>query len=298
MMFNRVRPRSDDLTMSKGWIAPAIWTLFVTIVLPTCATAVISGKSSVEKVLTAFTQPLFLLLFFSLVTALCLIRNGQRSLGWLLLLVSIFGWLSSTGVVVDRLLNHWESQIAGTPLDAMDPFDYVVVLGGGTSLSPDGRSQLSEAGDRVLFGAELYLKGYAKHLVTTGDALVMSGTLSGTRPPEDYPSAHTKKIWSKLNIPPEAVLTLGGENTSQELASLRERPEWWREKRCGLITSAFHMPRAMRLAKKVGVEVLPLNANYMGDLGPIVVEDFLPDAAKAYRIKLLVKEWSAAIVSR
>jgi uncharacterized SAM-binding protein YcdF (DUF218 family) len=281
-----------------GWSMPTAAVVASTIILPVIATFIVSGKSSMEKLLTNMTQPLFLSIATALIVGLVLIRRAERLCGLLLMLGATTLWILSSSLVTSHLMQVWESSVETTKPSVDEPFDFVIVFGGGTSVSPTGRSQFGNAGDRVGYAAQLYFQGAAKHLVTTGDTMIASGTLSGTFDQKDDPSFQTKQIWMQLGIPDEAISEIPGENTFSEIASLKQRPELWQGKRCGLITSAFHMHRTMRLAKQAGVVALPIAADYRAGVGPITINHFFPETEGLARLQLLIKEWLAMRMGR
>jgi uncharacterized SAM-binding protein YcdF (DUF218 family) len=207
-------------------------------------------------------------------------------------------WCVSTPLFASFLFRFWEGPYR-VPTTISTPLDYVVVLGGGTSKDPNRRAQFSDAGDRVGYAARLYLTGKAKHLVTTGDVLQVTGTLFGKFDSSDDPSNQTKQIWSDLGIPAEAIFDLPGQNTSAEMAALKTHPEWWRDGRCAIVTSAFHMPRAMKLAERAGVNVVPIAADFRGGGdGPLTLNAFMPNASELQRVQTVFKEWIALRISR
>src|SRR5690606_1181865 len=75
----------------------------------------------------------------------------------------------------------------------------------------------------------------------------------------------TTEIWRQWAVPDDRILQIHGTNTREEMAAIRqladEHPDW---KRLGLVTSAWHMARAMRLAEKHGLSLEPLPANFRG----------------------------------
>jgi len=289
--------RASSTTWSDWW-KPAFRITAIAIVMPLVATAWISGKSSVEKLLTLFAQPYFVFLMVVLVIGFVLLRRGQKGVGWLLIVAVASLWLASTSIVVSPVFRNWERSVTPSIPTSDKPFDYVVVLGGGTTKTPDGSARFGEAGDRVGYAAMLFKEGKTKNLITTGDTLTVSGTLSGSHGPDDDPSTQTRKIWNALGIPNENIFEVAGQNTFTELSSLREHPEWWKGKRCGLVTSAFHLPRAMRLAEQAGVHVEPLAADYRSNESPLMVQNFFPDVGELEKLNVLLKEWIAIRIRR
>ena len=283
---------------NRSWLKPTCCVLFVTVCLPIIATAAISGKSSVEKMLTTMIQPLFLAIVTALAIGIVLMRREERRIGWLTVCGAVLMWILGSHVFVSKLIMKWESSTQTIVPTIAEPIEYVIVLGGGTGLTPDGRAQFGQSGDRVGYAARLYLTGIAKNLVTTGDTLQLTGSLSGRFEPQDDPSQQTKQIWMELGIPAHAISELPGQNTSAEMAALREHPEYWRDKRCGILTSALHLPRAMNLAEKAGVQALPIAADYRSSSGPLTLIKFLPEASELVKLQALMKEWIAMRISR
>ncbi len=281
-----------------GWLTSTFYVLFTTVGLPLAATFALSGKTSVEKMLTSMVQPLFVAIIVALAIGVRLIQRDERRMGWLLVCGGCLMWLLSSLFFESFLIRALESSIQSSVPSKNNPFDYVIVLGGGTSVAPDGRAQFGQAGDRVGYAARLYLAGIAKNLVTTGDNLILSGSLSGEFKPHDDPSQQTKQIWIELGIPAAVISELPGQNTSSEMAAIKEHPEYWQGKRCGILTSAFHLPRAMKLAERAGVRASPIAADYRSSGGPWTVSLFLPEADGLVRLQMIFKEWIAMRISR
>ena len=63
---------------------PTSCVLFATVCLPLIATAAMSGKSSVEKMLTNMIQPLFVAIVVALMIGMTLLRRDERRVGWLI----------------------------------------------------------------------------------------------------------------------------------------------------------------------------------------------------------------------
>lgn len=281
-----------------GWFKSTVFVLFATICLPLIATFGVNGKSSVEKLVTNMAQPLFISIVTVFAIGIGLIRRNETKVGWLLLFGSCLMWILSSSIVGSYVVKTWEASAETTVLSVDEPFDYVVVFGGGTRVSPSGRAQLSSAGDRVGYAASLYLSGIAKHLVTTGDNLVISGSLTSGFKTEDDPSYQTKQVWQSFGVPADAIFELPGQNTSSEVAALREHTEYWQDKRCAILTSASHMPRALALARRAGIRVLPIAADYRTSTDPLTINQFFPEAENLGRLQLIFKEWLAMRISR
>jgi uncharacterized SAM-binding protein YcdF (DUF218 family) len=146
------------------------------------------------------------------------------------------------------------------PIDplAQGPFDAVIVLGGGTATAPNGQAELLNAADRVAIGARLFLTGRTPWLITSGSAD------RELYPRQRSPAENTTQIWTDLGIPAERIVQIPGVDTEGEMIALSKlaRERGWQK--LGVVTSAWHLPRALNLAQRHGVHVAPLPADFRG----------------------------------
>lgn len=263
-----------------------IW-LTPTLVFPLLG-GLVEGHATFEKIVTAWLMPVGVC--WILLLTLTLFLWNQR-LYWstriALLTLAVFT-LASNGLASSWLIGSLERRHAAWRLDRDEPLDVVIVLGGHTRSNPAyGRV---EAYDRVLYGAEIYLQNKTKRLITTGASGI---------PGRPDPSTDTKALWMRLGIPEEAITTVGGPNTSAEMAELKKLLADSNGQRIGLLTSAYHLPRAMRLAKAAGLDVIPVAADHFCDPDePLRFQMFVPSGEAIYTSTLAMKEYLAALVGR
>lgn len=246
-----------------------------------------------EKVLTALILPCGLLWLALLAVIFLAWRKRLRGLTTLLLAI----WVAYSAAG-----NEWTGMFLcrwlGREFAHIDPikqghFDAIFVLGGGVDLLPNGQAQLNSAGDRVVLAARLYHASQTQILIAAGGPPNDSGT-------ETIGVAHaTQRIWQDLGIPKTHILRLPGRNTREEIAAIRklhdERPEW---KRVGLVTSAWHMPRAMRLAERASLHLHPLPADSRGLPPSRTLTAFIPSGYALRQNELAVKEMLAALAGQ
>jgi uncharacterized SAM-binding protein YcdF (DUF218 family) len=170
----------------------------------------------------------------------------------------------------------------------------VVVLGGGTDRGPQ-RVQVSKAGDRVVLAAQLLRDGRANLLVTTGSSIPSMG------PPRDL-TEETLRLWESLGVDPERVVRLPEpKNTSEELRAVAAWARAHRIEQVGLLTSAWHLPRAEALARKQGLDTVALPADFRSDLdawtwpGPV---DLIPSGIGFARVHRAVWEFVGRAAGR
>lgn len=164
--------------------------------------------------------------------------------------------LAGNPYVGSSLLRQLESPYYAAE-ELVAPLDALVVLGGGTGLSPGGRPAVGLHGDRLLRPATLYHEGKVGTLITTGRSITED---EGER----LLSRETSLLWQGLKIPAEAIIEVPEpRNTNEELiavaALLAQHPEW---RRIGLCTSASHLPRALGEARAVGLDLIPVPCDF------------------------------------
>lgn len=252
----------------------------------------------VEKLLTTFAMPItFLWLVLWAVVAFTWMSQHKRFAA----ILSIV-WLGFT-LVTSPLTSHFlaarlERGIEDIQVDAVPALDAIVVLGGGTTESPNGRAVVGGAGERVILGARLFHAGKTPLLVTTGENIKSLRVDQPGRPERDG-ADETKEIWISLSVPEEKIKMMGGRNTREEMQVLKA----WRqglpdEAQIGLITSAWHMPRAIRLAEKEGLKFIPLPADYIAGRPPANIIELLPSGGSAGKLEMILKEYLAWLVGR
>lgn len=176
-------------------------------------------------------------------------------------------------------------------------FDAIVVLGGGIrergTLRPT--VELSdESRHRALCGIELYQQHAASMLVMTGgDARIF-----GVGPKE----APAMKEWAvRLGVPSEAILVDDQARTTYENA-IGTRRVLGSATSIVLVTSAYHIPRAMALFKKQGFEVVPSACGFhsknrlMDVWDELTIFDFVPSSWALQRMTDVVEEAAGIVV--
>ena len=144
---------------------------------------------------------------------------------------SLFG----SSFFADRLIGSLEDQFLNDRPLQMEPFDVLVVLGGGTTSTKAARNQLGSNGDRIAVAAQMYHAGKVERIILTGKNIV---EIHGSEFSE--PSQQAKELLISLGVDPDRLDEAGGRNTYEEMQSLAERLD--PNQRIGLITSAWHLP--------------------------------------------------------
>jgi uncharacterized SAM-binding protein YcdF (DUF218 family) len=237
-----------------------------------------------SKLFWALARPLNFLFFLAL-AGMIAGRFGFRKIRTLALAISIGSFaLFGFTQLPDYMLYRLETTVPAGQIPAAPAA--IVVLGGGLgSQSAAGGTgyQLAEAADRLVTGLELKRLHPQARLIYSGG----SGTLVADQPPETVGAL-------------AMVRALYGDDRGMELES-RSRTTFENavevHKMLGdtagpllLVTSAFHLPRAVGCFRQLGMEVIPVPTDFRAD-APVF--PYLTDEApnQFLKMSLLVKEF-------
>lgn len=244
----------------------------------------------VEKMLTRMVMPTGLVAGL-LVFGIVLTRAwGQTAGAWMFATVLMLYWLSSNTVTSNWLSAQLEHPYPSIDPATVEPFDAIIVLGGSTSSNDRGHVWLYKDGERVMLAARLFHQGKVDQLITTGRVYDWS-------PGVDM-SVATHKIWTDLGIPPDRITLLDGQNTSLEMKQLKQHFAGTLPPRIGLLTSAFHLPRAERLARAQGLELIPIPAGFQSEVREPLAYGLIPNHHAIFHTGTACKEFLAAMVGR
>ncbi|WDQ15953.1 YdcF family protein [Rhodopirellula sp. P2] len=227
--------------------------------------------------------------------------SAWRPVVWLLGFV-VWGIVGNAGFA-NWASSQVESPLASEPHPALEqrsldrPLDAVVVLGGGSSAVAPGFYELGSDGERVISAAQAY------HAHATRAIIVTGSSTDGYEPPWKQ----SMQLLVSLGVPEEVIFPIEGVNTQAEMNSLKqfvESPsaEWkerWTEEavesgepQVGLITSAFHVPRAMRLANNASLDLIPLPCAFraIDNQRPWVASNLIPRADQLDTVGKMFKE--------
>ncbi len=173
-----------------------------------------------------------------------------------------------TGVALFALLagsSRWVSNGLARSLEwrylppaEMPEADVIVVLGGSTLAAQYPRPivEVNGAGDRVIYAAWLYKQGKAPHLLLSGG--VIDWLSSGPSPAENMAD-----LLGKMGVPQQAIwLESTSQNTYENAVNSRQILQAKGIRRIILVTSAMHMPRAVGLFEKQGLQVIPAPTDF------------------------------------
>jgi len=219
---------------------------------------------------------------------------GLRRLGGLLAVAGILVvWVASLPLVAQDLMGRLEAPYP--PMAAADcpAAGAIVVLGGAVkpTMDRDVSPRLHSGSDRVWVAARLYHAGCAPLVVVSAGGVLAPGV----RAPE---AEAIRSLLLDLGVPPSALLSEAESRDTQGNAAFTQALLAPRGvKRVLLVTSAWHLRRAMPLFRREGLEVLPVGADYRSlgtcrDIGCLI-----PSVGALDATSLALKEFLGYLVS-
>jgi uncharacterized SAM-binding protein YcdF (DUF218 family) len=248
-----------------------------------------------SKILWFFFQPsCFLILLFAL--GLWLYWRGRTTLGIRIIAATVL--LYAAGGLTplpNALMLGLEQQYSRPAMEQLTDVTGVIVLGGTIdTLVSSTRDEISlnEAAERLTETAAIALRFPAARIVISGGdgALVYTSTSE---------ASVAKRFFTRIGIDPGRILLEEQSRTTSENAMFTKamvdpRPgERWL-----LVTSAFHMPRAVACFRAAGFDLMPWPVDFR-TRGPEDLTRFPSQPSDGWRrLDLAVKEWIGLLAYR
>ena len=207
-------------------------------------------------------------LALALLLGIALTLLGRRRLArWLVALAIVQLLVMSFPPAADALIRQLEDQSRAAALATPRCcFDAIVVLGGGIApaLPPDRvLPRLVNGADRIWLAARLYHDKIAPRIIVAG-----GGYQADPNDPAPTEAAAMRQFLLDLGVPADAIVEEAKSvNTIENIANVRAMVG---DKRVALITSAYHMPRALQLAAlaRLDVAAFPTDFRSLRDARP------------------------------
>ena len=198
--------------------------------------------------------------------------------------------------VADALLEPLQARARAAAAEAPACcYDAIVVLGGGVTpaappslVDPD----LADAADRVWYAARLYHRGIARRIIVSGGSL-----LARNGDPATTEAEAMRRFLVDLGVPSDAIVSEGKSmNTRENIRNVREMVG---EARVALVTSAFHMPRALKIARQgnLNVGAFPTDWRLPAEARPSW-DDWVPSVAALAWSTISLREHVALLLDR
>ncbi|MGI4020857.1 MAG: YdcF family protein [Janthinobacterium lividum] len=212
----------------------------------------------------------------------CFIRNRkyqQHLIVASLLLLLIF----SNTFLLNQFAKFWD--VAPDQSKTTTKYSCAIVLGGFVSEDNNKKGFLNWAADRFIQGIKLKETGKVTHLLFTGGSASLNpdGFTEGNWISSELKAFHFPD--STLLFEKRARNTIENIQFSKIILQSRHLPPPYL-----LVTSAFHMRRALLICKKYGVKVVPYPCNFFAGKGSTSVDHFIPSAETLANWNIYLKE--------
>ena len=215
----------------------------------------------ISKLLPLFVYPLGLSSLLIGLGLLWLWRYPRRAT-WAIALALFILFFSSNPTISNRLVSTLEWRYF--PPDPMPTAEAIVVLGGATvpALAPRPWVEVSERGDRILYAARLYRQQRAPKLILSGGRVSWRGDSSDVYRSSE--ASDMREFALAMNVPESAMILEGNSlNTRQNAVNVQRILQQESIETVLLVTSALHMPRAVAIFQKLGIDVIPAPTDYL-----------------------------------
>jgi uncharacterized SAM-binding protein YcdF (DUF218 family) len=208
----------------------------------------------------------------------------NKAMAKTLVVIVLVIYISSTGLAADAVIHSLESKYA-PPAEPRG--DVVIVLGGGATLdTPNlgGAGHVSgNAANRLITAALLYHRLGVPVIVSGGKVFESTGVEADI----------SKRILLGLGIPENKIIVENTSlNTTQNAMNSAALVKQYGFKQPILVTSAFHMQRAVLQFEKAGLKVMPFPTDYLTNAATkFHATDLLPSAWATCELALGAKEY-------
>lgn len=239
-----------------------------------------------HKLLPILASPLFLVVVLA-VLGLFLKRR------WINVLIVLVLLIGANPYIASKSRAFLDGGYTYVPVETVEPVDAVIVLSGmlHAIAAADGTFHYERNGsiDRFEKGLEYIQKGKAETLILTRGFLPWS---------KGRPEGEVLREMALARGIPENKIVLSdiAENTEQEAQAIAQLLR--EDQTAALVTSAFHLPRALRVFKAQGLTVVPHAVDIGGTGSNFTPMDLLPTAGALSQNSLFVREMIGRVYYR
>ena len=221
------------------------------------------------KILSRLMYPSTLELLLLILAFVLLLIRRRRGAGLSLLIALVLVFLGSSPIV-SGIHDRHERQYPPTPVAQSPTADAIVLLAGDVSIPIPPRVESQVRGNRSVHTLRLYRAGKAPLIIVSGGNVFSQ---EGFRPE----AAYTADLLEEWGIPQSAIIFEGNSRNTRENAVETSRLLKNRQlTRVLLVTSAFHMPRALATFPGVGIDAIPSSSSIGAELAQPTLLNWIP----------------------
>ncbi len=247
---------------------------------------------TMSKLLPQFVYP-FSLMLWLLILALLSHFLRRRKLAGISLSLAVIIVLICGSPLSRELFRRHEKQYLPVTIAESPGADAIVLLGGDIGLPVDPRIESEVRGNRVVHAWRLYKAGKAQLIVISGGNVFPQENAQA----EAFYTATLLRDWG---VPPEAILIEDkSRNTHENALATKQLLKAKDTDTILLVTSAFHMPRALATFRTAGLNAIPSPASYtiVGYSRPKIL-DWFPSMGNLGKLQAVIREKLGILVYR
>ena len=238
-----------------------------------------------SKVLAFLAQPLAIIGMLFIASWIVKNRRWKKNL---LISAFVIFFFCSNFFIANEVMRAWETPV--TPFASITKkYDYAIVLTGvtKTEMTPKDRVYFNRGADRATHTLQLYKLGIVRKVIISGG----SGRLDGGGVLEADDLATFMRL---AGIPDEDLIVENqSKNTHESAVFVKDiLAKFDGPKELLLVTSAYHVPRAMACFEKVGVNADPFAAEPTAYERRFTIDILLIPSLDAVQTwKIVIREW-------
>jgi uncharacterized SAM-binding protein YcdF (DUF218 family) len=235
----------------------------------------------VSKVLALFLTPVSWILIFVFISFLVKKTTFKKKLSIIAILLTV---IFSNPFLFNKTVGWW--QVKPVEIDKNQHFNAGILLGGLSKFDKNGRGYFTINSDRFIATVQLYHQGYIKKIIISGGSAAILIK-------EPIEADFLKAQLLKSGIPENDILIDRDSRSTFENAVCSKKiiDSMQLNGPFVLITSAYHMPRALKVFKKAAIDVIAYPCNFIEIDYPFSVENYLfPKPALLTDWRIIIKE--------
>ena len=231
-----------------------------------------------HKILPLIFSPLFLVLALIIIG----IYSRSKKISFFGVVILIF---FSLPIVASTLVSYLEKDFIPRDISSVEKAEAAIVLGGIVTRVKNKNKisyEFNSNVDRIITGINLYKTNKAPILILTRGQFPWSSGL---------PEGEVLKNFA-INLgvlATDIVLTDNVQNTEQEAKAIKKIIKD-KDGKFILITSAFHMPRALKIFNAYEINTIPFPVDFISTSDRLSIIDFIPSASSFSDTSFVVRE--------
>ena len=235
-----------------------------------------------------FSVVLYLLLAAVVVLQFRLHKMASRIL-WLMLGVIL---VCGSPLAAELFLRH-EQQYLPVTVELTSKADAIVLLGGTVRLPIEPRVSSEIGGNRLLHAFRLYKANKAKLIIVSGGNVFSQRRVKSE-------AFYTAEILQEWGVREEDILVEGeSRNTHDNAIATKRLMDSRQIDKILLVTSGFHMPRALATFRTAGIDAIPTPSSYsIVNYSRPPILNWIPSLGNLGKMQAVIREKLGILVYR